>query len=75
METITFQGIDYPARYIANGALISTTDLGDILEPVYEDDIEAVYLDHDICGYVSREELDLPKKELEKICRDYDIIE
>lgn len=74
---ITYNGKEYPARYIANGALISVEQLGEALmteDGNFADDI-AEYLDSTICGFVSDEEIILSDEALENLCRGYGIID
>lgn len=79
METITYKGKEYKARYISNGALISVIDLNLVLLPDLESNDFNTWeyagrIDNSICGFVSAEEIELPLKQLEKVCRDNGII-
>lgn len=74
---ITFEGLEYPARYVANGALISVERLGEVLmteDGSFKNEI-AEHLDNNICGFVSDEEFNLSDGELEIVCRDYGMID
>ena len=57
MTTITYRGIEYPARYVGNGALVSVESLNDAIQSDQEGGIndDAVLLDEDVSGYVPDE--------------------
>lgn len=76
MQTIEYKGVEYPACYVGNGALISVEGLNDILtKDICLGDEEAYLLDEQISGYVSDKEINLSYFDLVNLCIDYGIIE